>query len=821
MSAFLFRSLFRLAAFALPFVLPPVVSAMEPVNLLPFFPGEPEAMAELHLRASKLAEVTDYKILNYGGEMVSSGSLSTNDDGMFAVPASLASGYYEVALGDSEKADDVFPFIRLPALSVGNPGEQERGNPYFFSIDAAASWLMRPEVRAERIAQLPRLIRGGLVRERLSWNAIHPSRETRNWETERQYETIRRLYADNGLKVLEMFHDSPAWLGKAQNGKFPRDLPGAARSFADIARRWKNYWGAIEVWNEPDIGYGAWQPADQYVPIVKTIRHTLREAGIEVPVIGGAFAYMNPDFMQQAAANGLLDEIDAISFHTYSDALQLEKRMTEIRAWLASAGHESKPVWITEMGRRWRGKNTKPSLIQQQETARIIAMQAVEARACGVAAWFPFVYPAYNEHENNFGLTDSRGLPMRALAAVAQISRVLADTVYVGDLNSEDHGAAKRIRVFAIGETGQALVVVYTDDAPSTTNITLPFPASSAQGIDGRALKIKVAAASTIVPVPDGIAYVMAQYSTVAPLLRADTEAMRLTRIAGQVTAALPEPTPIVLQPLIDLKKTGIRAVTRGYHLPAGDVRAVPVFLRINNLSDASHSVSVSYELKSGGSSLSQDVTVEGGGWKQVTFQVDPSVLPSTADGMFLLSFSASSSSARRIAPASVTFIPALGLEAHLERHGYQFSLPIGDQQRWQKNSNGTMSFGYESSGAKWGFHAKFKGGDRWAYPRLSLPQEVQVDRVTGVLIRARCSRPAIVRLMSWDENNANSVTTSPLFPTDGQWSVVYVPLSSWLKPGNDESEPLGRQLKDISLGFNSQVDENAIEVSDFYLLGN
>ena len=61
-------------------------------------------------------------------------------------------------------------------------------------------------------------------------------------------------------------------------------------------------------------------------------------------------------------------------------------------------------------------------------------MKGVEARACGVARYFPFVLPYYDENNNNFGMTDRRGSPMLSLAAYAQMIRVLGQDSYLGDL---------------------------------------------------------------------------------------------------------------------------------------------------------------------------------------------------------------------------------------------------------------------------------------------------------------------------------------------------------------------------------------------------
>lgn len=798
----------------------PVSAEVAPAELALFFPGPDGAGSDLRIRNVAARETVEYHINNYAGDMVSGGHAMADEHGVLTVPASVSPGYYELALSRGAGDETAFPFLRLPPLPANGEGS---GGEAFFSIDAALSWLVSPEKRAARIASLPQVIRGGLARERFSWGEIHPAPDRRDWEADRRYETARRDYAAGGVKLLEMFHSVPAWMERAQNGKFPRDLPVVARSFGEIAMRWHGYWGALEVWNEPDISFGGNQPADQYVPIVKTVRHALRASGVDTPIVGGGFAYLTPDFLHLSARNGLLDESDIISFHYYGDPLGLERHTAEVRAWLREHDRESKPLWITEVGRLWRGDgNTGPTISQQRETALALAMQGVEARACGIGGWFPFVYANYNEHGyRNYGMTDERGLPLRPLAAVAQASRILAGTAYAGDLDPPSGQAgAKRIRVFSTSSPDEALLVAYTGAIDDGATLSLPFAVKSAHGVDGREIETRAGPASpgASVPVPDGLVYIVADRLAVSRLLRTDTEAMRLTRIAGEAPPPALEPSPIVLQSLIDLDAAKVTAVTRGYLLPAGDKVRVPVALRVNNLSDETHAVSVSHALKDGESTPPRSSVVEPGEYAEMVFDIDPAVLPRDGGGAYSLVFSAVSDDVRRIAPAALSLIPSLGLGEHLGQHPYQFALPVGERHRWRDNANGNLVFEHQAADATWGFRVSFAGGDRWAYPRFTLPQEVDLKRVSGVLLRARCARRAVVRIMSWDENDKGSFTAFSIFPADGEWHVAYVPLSSWIVSQGDL--PPGLQLRDISIGINSHENENEVEVSDFYLIG-
>ena len=120
------------------------------------------------------------------------------------------------------------------------------------------------------------------------------------------------------------------------------------------------------------------------------------------------------------------------------------------------------PLWITECGRPWSRGPDRPPIAEDQTSALDIVMKGVEARACGVARYFPFVYPFYEENSNNFGMTDRRGTPLRSLAAYAQMIRVLANQRYLGDLRQNEPGIS-RARVF--GDDHQTIAVLYSGKA--------------------------------------------------------------------------------------------------------------------------------------------------------------------------------------------------------------------------------------------------------------------------------------------------------------------------------------------------------------------
>jgi hypothetical protein len=165
-----------------------------------------------------------------------------------------------------------------------------------------------------------------------------------------------------------------------------------------------------------------------------------------------------------------------------------------------------------------------------------------------------------------------------------------------------------------------------------------------------------------------------------------------------------------------------------------------------------------------------------------------------------------------------LNFILQRGLQEQLAGRAYRFALPIAELNRWKDNSAGKGTFS-RLEGGGWAYDVAFTGGDRWAYPRFTPPQEAEPDKATALLLRARCVSPGTVRIMTWDRQGKNSYTAFPVIKADGEWHVALVPLESFLMP--KPGEKIGRQIAEISVGLNSDTDTNRLEVSDLYLLGD
>ncbi len=529
-------------------------------------PNEPVTLVWRYSSAEKPTTSLRYTVRDYMTRTVATGTAPIDKAGKVSLTLKLQRGYYDIAFPDTEQQFGVVA-IRQPS---GTPDP-------FFCIDGALSWLVpNSPLRAALVKGLRRC--GiAMVRERLRWEEIQPTPGKWRWDGfagVHGYDTLRRQLVAADLPALEVCHDAPAWIGRVE--KYPDDLIQTARSWTTIARHWHSAWGAIEVWNEPDIFFGGNLPGDQYAAVVKTLAWARRQANVKAQLVGGVVAHFDPDYQQCVARNGMLDLVDAASFHTYGHADSVQNLVARFRRWVGEFSYPEKPLWLTECGRPWKKGHARPDPAQDKESALDITMKAVEARACGVARYFAFVYPYYEERDNNFGMMGRAGTPLRSMAAYAQCIAQLSGLSYLGDLACRDT-RLKRARLF--GDDQRAVLVLYTGKPDPKAVVDVGFSEGRVLGIDGRPLQ---RTSSSLVPIPDGLAYLLVDRHVVKSRLKRDTAARKLYAAAHGKMHKPQAAAPIVVRYQYDAKL--VDAKTQGYRVRTALSGPMTFTCRIFNL---------------------------------------------------------------------------------------------------------------------------------------------------------------------------------------------------------------------------------------------
>ncbi|MGC8638857.1 MAG: hypothetical protein ACP5XB_03135 [Isosphaeraceae bacterium] len=771
---------------------------------------EPGAELTLRLRRTSgdATAPVAFRVLDYAGKLVTEGRPRSLGGDEWELTFKLVQGFFEIEIPASRQR---FGVVCLPAWK-GKPDP-------FFAIDGGLSWLVSEPSRREQLIEAARGCGVAMIRERLSWSAVNPGQDRWNLEGRPRYDSLRQFYRQSGLPILELAHDSPGWLGHVR--KYPHDLAATASSWAGLGRKWAAAWGALETWNEPDIDFGGNLPADQYAAVSKAIGFGLAQAGIHTPIVGGVMATPNRAYLDTCAACGLLDRVDVFSFHNYGGAEAMQALAEGYRQWLTQSGHGAMPLWITECGRPWTRGPDRPPVPQDQRSAQDIIMKGVEARACGIACYFPFVYPYYDENNSNFGMTDRRGTPLRSFAAYAQMIRVLGNEHFLGDLRHQPPGVV-RARVF--GDDHQTFAVLYTRDRKADATVTLGLHARRIEGIDGRLLK---AGKGGAVPIPDGLTYVWLDHPLDSGLI--DRSAAARARPAeGTREAARPAPSPIVLR--LRLDEARLQPSARGYRIKEQPAGSLPLAFEVWNLGDKRCTTTVGLTFESLGAQapeLEQPLTLAARSSSVAEWTVDAGAMLSR-QGRLSLRLTARDGSVVQDKLA-IVLLGEPDLKQTLAHAVRPLALPIGEIKRWTPNHSAHQTVTLDSTGdAAWRLRvAKGQGGDRWVYPKLLLPEAVHLNRSSGLIVRGRCSARAQARILVWEgdvKSNIVYMTPDPVIPADGQWHVARVSFRDLVPSTANAPDPDGHldpaRVRHLSVGMNPRAGECTLEISDLYVIG-
>ncbi|MCL5270720.1 MAG: glycosyl hydrolase [bacterium] len=778
-----------------------------------------------------------YAITDYEGKQVGSGQAAIGPDGGVSAVVTLDPGFYEIVFAKTGERFGV-------AAVAPPPGAPDP----FFCIDAGLSWLAPPESWPGLVKALRR-VGVAMARERFNLGSMRPWPNRWNERALAHNSEVRRIYTAQGVPILELSHDAPYWMRlenipekiddvrklteEADQNRYPQKLAAYEQIMADLAGRWRDSWGALEGWNEPDIKFGAYLPADQYVPLVKALAYMLQETGTRVPMVGGVFTGIQPvDYMTGCARNGLLDVVDAVSFHFYGPAAHMEELVEKHRSWLAANRKHGMPLWITECGKPWEKGPARPPRTQAADSALDITMKAVESRACGVARFFAFVYPYYEEGAKNFGMMGKEMTPTALMGAYAECLRRLSGTRYLGDLKTDD-GRIMRARVFApagASGSGSATVVLYTGKVREGATVKAGLQPQAIHGIDGREL---ASAADGSVPIPDGLAYLTVDRAALAERLITETSAMKLNRLAQPVWPPRGPVDPIVLQPMVDLAK--VQARPTGYQLAVDSQSKIRLGVHIANLSAERRELRISYLWMGEGGPGTEPVPLNG---QPVTVSVEPRSTSDIWSGLDLAGKLASdhmrwlevrAQSAGQEAPVS-RLAMQLKIEPTLDSllglFGEKVPLSLGPVENWQPAMPAGGRMKMDVTDESWKMAVTFGKGDKWAYPRFALPAGVDLSKYEGIVARVRLESSGDARLMLFEQNPAGTYgyyTAGGIGTGDGRWHAVYIPFASLDKLSN-MAEPEGSldldKVHSLSFGINTERRENMLQVSDVCLVG-
>lgn len=370
-----------------------------------------------------------WRIFDDAGIEIARGSLG-DGSGRTVSAGALGIGYYRVEfLGGGDRLEGWTSAAVLARLAAPVPADTP------ICIDSAAAWFAHGDpAKQERFARLAALAGVGWVRDRMRWREIQPAPDAFAEAT--TYDSSADIHARAGVKVLQVFHDTPEWAAEdgRRRGRFPPDLRAVHAFARAMGERFRGRVQAWEPWNEANIEPFGAHAIDEMCSFQKAAFLGFRAGDPEAIVGWNAYA----GIPAAGHARGVIENeawpyFDTYNIHTY------DLPHTYLENWApAREAACGRPLWITESDRGMRYATEGPwydlSPADELRKAEFLAQSYASSLAAGASRHFHFILGNYQESWNGvqFGLLRLDLTPRPAYVALAAIGRLLAGARCLG-----------------------------------------------------------------------------------------------------------------------------------------------------------------------------------------------------------------------------------------------------------------------------------------------------------------------------------------------------------------------------------------------------
>ncbi len=421
---------------------------LEGQNVTVRIPGEPSA--------------NRWQVLDDGGEQVVAGTLEPATEHIDA--GKLCVGWYRVEFLDPNGACIAWTTAAvLSPLSAPTPQDSP------ICADAAIAWFARGDAGTqERFAHLAALAGLNWTRDRMRWQDIQPQGD--RFEPATTYDSAAQIQARYGLKVLQVFHDTPSWAvsqGRSR-GQFVADLRILYRFGEAMGRRFKGQVLAWEPWNEANIPEFGGHTTDEMCSYQKAAWLGFKAGDPNCIVCWNvSTAAPTPLQTQTVLENEAWPYFDTYNIHTYDWPDSYARLWRPIYA--AASG---RPIWVTESDRGMKYEGPAPSCELPRkgelQKAEFMAQSYASSLGAGVARHFHFILGNYHETSNGvqFGLLRMDQTPRPAYVALAAIGRLLAGARCLGKWPIADRPDAHVYAFSALPDGHRRDVLVAWAEAP-------------------------------------------------------------------------------------------------------------------------------------------------------------------------------------------------------------------------------------------------------------------------------------------------------------------------------------------------------------------
>ncbi|MBN1420299.1 MAG: discoidin domain-containing protein [Planctomycetes bacterium] len=376
-------------------------------------------------------EPAGWRIIDDAGAEIARGSLRAGSREPIEA-GTLGIGWYRVEfLGEGDRVAGWTSAAVLARLSAPTPADSP------ISIDTAAAWFAHGDpAKQECFARLAALAGINWIRDRLRWREIQPRSDTFAEAT--TYDSSADIHAREGVKVLQVFHDTPEWAVEegGRRGRFPGDLRVLYAFARAMGERFRGRVQAWEPWNEANVRSFGGHTIDEMCSLQKAAYLGFRAGDPEAIVGWNAYAGVPAaGHTREVIENEAWPYFDTYNIHTY------DLPHTYLENWApAREAACGRPLWITESDRGIKHDGRGPwfdlAPRDERHKAEFMAQSYASSLFAGASRHFHFILGNYQESGNGvqFGLLRLDLTPRPSYIALAAVGRLLAGARCLGRL---------------------------------------------------------------------------------------------------------------------------------------------------------------------------------------------------------------------------------------------------------------------------------------------------------------------------------------------------------------------------------------------------
>ncbi|MBD3267617.1 hypothetical protein GF373_13190 [bacterium] len=398
---------------------------------------------------------TRWQLNNDRLQLIKKGSVKqTNGD--FVDVGQLGIGWYRVDFFDGDDKKHGFT-----TAAVLHKPEKPFPQDSPICMDGAIAWFAKYDaVGQANMARLAAMAGVNWFRDRLKWREIEL--QEAKYTGYANYDLAADVQQQSGLKILQVFHDTPKWAREAEwDGGFPTDLRDVYRFCKKMAERFRGKVQAWEPWNEANAKNFGGHTFHEMYSYQKAAYLGFKAGDPNVTVGFNAYCGVPTDLHARTLVeNETWPYFDTYNFHNYNWAHSFEDLWSPIL--VAACG---KQIWLSETDRGMKAESVPPwrDFSHQNDIlkAEYIAQEYPTALWNGAHRVFHFILGHYTESGGTqFSLLRYDLTPRPGYVALATLGRFLAGARCLGKYEIErEHVHAYAFRAHPDGKASDVIMV--------------------------------------------------------------------------------------------------------------------------------------------------------------------------------------------------------------------------------------------------------------------------------------------------------------------------------------------------------------------------